>query len=106
MMSERVEKAVTLLEAVKESLDCSGQYNTRDATAPAAILWTDSDGEWAPIVTQFRLLMPELSFNLAHSQKVAMEKYSHGLPTPFSSDTTQMTSPERAPRTQRMEGNR
>ena len=59
-MSESVVKAVTFLEAVKESLGYAGQYNSGDAVAPAAILWTDADGEWLPIVAKLRALMPEL----------------------------------------------
>ncbi len=50
----------TFIEAVKESLIAAGRYNSGDSLPPAAILWTDSDGEWQPIVTRLRALMPEL----------------------------------------------
>src|SRR5690606_19370505 len=33
--------------------------------------------------------LAKVPFNLAHWQKVAAEKYPHGLPKPFSSDPTQ-----------------
>ena len=36
-----------------------------------------------------RELVEQLPFDLAHWQKVAAEKYPHGLPKPFSSDPTQ-----------------
>jgi hypothetical protein len=50
----------TFIEAVKDSLIAAGRYNSGDSLPPAAILWTDSDGEWQPIVTRLRGLMPEL----------------------------------------------
>ena len=50
----------TVLEAVRDALVMAGSYNSGDAVAPAAILWTDADGEWAPIVAKLRPLMPEL----------------------------------------------
>src|SRR5208283_2999706 len=53
-------KATTILETVKASLEKAGHYNSGDAVAPAAILWTDADAEWMPVVTQLRPLMPEL----------------------------------------------
>jgi hypothetical protein len=52
--------ASTLLEAVRQSLAQAGRYNAGDATAPAAILWTDADGQWEPIVAKLRPVMPEL----------------------------------------------
>jgi hypothetical protein len=53
-------KSGTFIEAVKESLIAAGRYNSGDSLPPAAILWTDADGEWQPIVTRLRGLMPEL----------------------------------------------
>ena len=44
-MSNSIETASTFIEAVQKSLATAGQYNTGDALAPAAILWTDADGE-------------------------------------------------------------
>ena len=52
--------ASTLLEAVRQSLALAGRYNAGDAVAPAAILWTDADGQWEPIVSKLRPMMPEL----------------------------------------------
>jgi hypothetical protein len=59
-MKNATQAASTLLEAVKESLATAAQYNSGDAVAPAAILWTDADGEWLPIVGKLRPLLPEL----------------------------------------------
>jgi hypothetical protein len=52
--------ANTLLEAVRESLFRAGRYDPGSAVPPAAILWTDADGQWEPLVSQLRPLMPEL----------------------------------------------
>lgn len=57
---ERHSKSTTLLEAIKGSLENAGRYNSGDALPPAAILWTDADGEWLPLVKKLRALMPEL----------------------------------------------
>src|SRR5205809_5947079 len=50
----------TFIEAVKESLAAAGRYNSGDTMPPAAILWTDADGEWQPVVARLRPLLPEL----------------------------------------------
>ena len=50
----------TLLEAVRASLAHAARYNPGDVVAPAAVLWTDADGQWRPVVEQLRTLMPEL----------------------------------------------
>lgn len=61
-MSSRTSKmsANTLLEAVRESLLRAGRYDPSTVAPPAAILWTDADGQWRPLVSQLRPLMPEL----------------------------------------------
>jgi len=50
----------TLLEAVRESLLRAGRYDPSTVVPPAAVLWTDADGQWGPLVSQLRPLMPEL----------------------------------------------
>jgi hypothetical protein len=50
----------TLLEAVWASLAHAARYNPGDVVAPAAVLWTDADEQWRPVVEQLRGLMPEL----------------------------------------------
>jgi len=59
-MKNTTPSASTLLETIRQSLAQEGRYNTGDSVAPAAILWTDADAEWMPIVQQLRNLMPEL----------------------------------------------
>ncbi|MBN2565717.1 MAG: BREX-1 system phosphatase PglZ type B [Candidatus Eisenbacteria bacterium] len=52
--------ASTLLEAVRVSLVHASRYNPGDVVAPAAVLWTDADSQWRPVVEQLRGLMPGL----------------------------------------------
>lgn len=52
--------APTLIEAVQASLARASRYNSGDVVAPVAVLWTDADGHWRPVVEHLRGLMPEL----------------------------------------------
>jgi len=52
--------STTLIEAVKNSLHRACRYNRSDMVSPAAVLWTDADSQWAPLVNQLCPLMPEL----------------------------------------------
>lgn len=54
------QKPTILLEAVRTSLAHAARHNPGDVVAPAAVLWTDADGQWQPVVEQLRGLMPEL----------------------------------------------
>ncbi len=54
------QKTGTFIEAVKESLTDAARHNSGDSVAPAAILWTDTDGEWMPLVAKLRPLIPQL----------------------------------------------
>jgi hypothetical protein len=53
-------EATTLLEAVRASLAHAARYNPGDVVAPAAVLWTDADGQWRHVAEHLRALMPEL----------------------------------------------
>ncbi|MCK4412361.1 MAG: BREX-1 system phosphatase PglZ type B [Candidatus Eisenbacteria sp.] len=59
-MQHSTQQHATLLEAVKTSVMEAGRFNPADVVAPAAILWTDPDGQWRPVVKQLRSLLPEL----------------------------------------------
>ena len=50
----------TLLEAVRASFGHAARYNPGDVVSPAAVLWTDADGQWQPVVEQLRGLCPGL----------------------------------------------
>ncbi len=53
-------KPKTLLESVRASLVRAARYNPGDVVVPAAVLWTDTDGQWRPMVEHLRGLMPEI----------------------------------------------
>jgi len=59
-MNTTTRPASTLLEAVQASLAHAARYNPGDVITPAAVLWTDADGQWRPVIDQLRPLMPEL----------------------------------------------
>jgi len=59
-MTPTLKAPKTLLEAVRSSLAHAARYNDSDVVAPAAVLWTDTEGQWRPVVEQLRGLMPEL----------------------------------------------
>ena len=41
----------TLLEAVEKSLSAAARYHKGVEAEPACILWTDADGQWAPLIS-------------------------------------------------------
>ena len=51
---------ITVIEALRNSLMAAARFNRSDMVAPAAILWTDADSQWEPLVSQLSPLMPEL----------------------------------------------
>lgn len=52
--------AKTVIELLAHSLGSAAKYNPNDVAPPAAILWTDQDSQWAPVIPQLRRLMPQL----------------------------------------------
>ena len=50
----------TVVERLKASLEATADHNPNDAVQPAAILWTDPDARWQPIIPQLLSLMPQL----------------------------------------------
>ena len=50
----------TLLDAIIASLEHAGRYNPGDTAPPAAILWTDADGQWLPLIPLLQAKMPQL----------------------------------------------
>ena len=55
-----VDPALTVVERLKASLEAASDHNPNDAVQPAAILWTDPDARWQPILPQLLPLMPHL----------------------------------------------
>lgn len=52
--------AKTVVERLKSSLEAASAYNPNDAEKPVAILWTDGDSQWLPIIPRLRSLVPQL----------------------------------------------
>ncbi len=52
--------SLTVVERLTASLDAAADHNPNDAVKPAAILWTDPDARWQPILPQLLPLMPHL----------------------------------------------
>ena len=50
----------TVIEALAASLEAASAGNPNDAEPPAAVLWTDRDSRWRPIVPRLRALIPQL----------------------------------------------
>ena len=53
-------QTATVVERLKASLEAAADHNPNDAVKPAAILWTDPDARWQPILPQLLPLMPHL----------------------------------------------
>lgn len=60
MSTQTVHPSTSVIEALARSLASAARYNPSDVMRPAAILWTDQDSQWQPIVSQLRRLMPQL----------------------------------------------
>jgi hypothetical protein len=50
----------TVLEAIIGSLEAAGKYNPGAEVKPAAILWTDKERQWAPLLDRLREMLPQL----------------------------------------------
>src|SRR3989442_10206139 len=49
----------TVLFELLHALERAGEYNAQDQAAPAAILWTDKDRQWEPLVPRLRAALPQ-----------------------------------------------
>ena len=50
----------TVVEALIHSIESAAKFNPNDVVRPCAILWTDRDAQWQPIIPQLRRLLPQL----------------------------------------------
>src|SRR5437870_3951747 len=50
----------TLIQAVETSLLAASRYHSGVEERPAAILWTDADGQWQPLVLKLQERLPQL----------------------------------------------
>lgn len=51
----------TFLDALVAALERAGSYNKNDQAAPAAVLWTDKERHWEPLLPQLRKRLPILT---------------------------------------------
>jgi len=56
----RSSDVTTVIEQLLRSLSVAARFNPSDVVAPVAILWTDHDSQWLPIIPQLRQLAPQL----------------------------------------------
>ena len=50
----------TVIEALVRSLEAAAKFNPNDVVHPYAVLWTDHDAQWQPLIPQLRRLLPQL----------------------------------------------
>ena len=48
---------ITVIEALVRSLETAAKFNPNDVVHPDAVLWTDHDSQWQPIIPQLRRLL-------------------------------------------------
>lgn len=60
MISLDGKSSATVVECLKASIEAASAHNPNDAAQPAAVLWTDRDAQWQPVVAPLRRLMPQL----------------------------------------------
>ena len=48
------------MEALIQSLKAASAQTPNDAAQPVAILWTDRDSQWQPVIPPLRRHMPQL----------------------------------------------
>jgi hypothetical protein len=51
----------TFLDALVDAITDAGRYNKNDQVPPAAILWTDEERQWAPLLPLLRARLPLLT---------------------------------------------
>ena len=50
----------TVIEALVQSLEAAAKFNSNDVVQPCAVLWTDHDTQWQPLIPSLRRLLPQL----------------------------------------------
>jgi len=59
-MTDATKPITSLLDAMEVSLAHAGRYNAGDTAKPAAILWTDADAQWQPLIPLLQGRIPQL----------------------------------------------
>ena len=60
MDTSETKDKLTAADRLKESLEQSARFNPSDMEKPCAVLWTDQDKQWEPIISKLQSLMPDL----------------------------------------------
>lgn len=50
----------TVIESLVRSLEAAAKFNPNDVVNPCAVLWTDHDAQWQPVIPQLRRLLSQL----------------------------------------------
>jgi hypothetical protein len=53
---------MTFIEALIESINSASRYNRNDQSSPVALLWTDKERLWEPLIPLLRSSLPLLTF--------------------------------------------
>ncbi len=61
----------TMLDAILASLEYAAKHNPGDVAKPAAILWTDADAQWQPLIPLLQTKIPHL---LVHGEYSPAER--------------------------------
>lgn len=59
--AQPITSSATLLDAIVAALERAGSYNKNDQAAPAAVLWTDKERQWEPLLPLLRARLPVLT---------------------------------------------
>ena len=59
-MGSLIDHSGTVAEGLIRSLEDAIRHNPNDAVCPCAILWTDQDAKWQPVIPQLRQMLPQL----------------------------------------------
>ena len=54
------QSGVAVIEALAASLAAAARHNPNDTDPPAAVLWSDPNATWQPVIPHLRRLMPQL----------------------------------------------
>ncbi|MFC1492303.1 hypothetical protein ACFLQ0_06950 [Nitrospinota bacterium] len=54
MMATHPMRSALVLDFLKAALKGAGEYNAQDQTSPVAIVWTDEERQWEPLVPRLR----------------------------------------------------
>ena len=51
---------MTILDFIAQSLKQAAAYNSHDVVPPRAVLWTDAERIWEPVIEQLRVAYPAI----------------------------------------------